>query len=176
MSLKNYSREELEKIAMIELAHMILTDEKKAVNFHEIFNKVADLKGLTEEQKQETIGQFYTDLTIDGRFITVDAGMWGLKRWYPVEDMDLEATVPKKKKKKAKKKKEVKKKEPEEEEKQDVPDDDIEVLTGNFADEEIDESDDDFDEDFDDEEDGFDDEDEEDYDHEDEDDDEDQEK
>ncbi|WP_090085932.1 DNA-directed RNA polymerase subunit delta [Lentibacillus persicus] len=106
MSLKEYSREELEVRSMLELANEYLLEEQQAQDFNSLFEKVADLKGFNEEQKQEYIAQFYTDLTIDGRFLTVSSGIWGLKRWYPVEQMDeIVHQTPKKTKKKAKKKK-----------------------------------------------------------------------
>lgn len=141
MSLKKYSREELESRPMIELAHLILTDKKKAQSFYEVYDEVADLKGFTEKQKSENIAQFHTNLTVDGRFMALHTSDWGLKRWYLVEETDEEvAAAPKKKKKakakpkaKPKKKKEAKKEEPkEEEEEKEIPTDDIEVLTGDF--------------------------------------------
>ncbi|MFD1361620.1 DNA-directed RNA polymerase subunit delta [Lentibacillus salinarum] len=137
MSLQNYSREELEVTSLLELAHALLSDEKKAFNFNQLYDKVTELKGFTDELKQTYIAQFYTDLTIDGRFLTTSPGIWGLKRWYPVEQMDeVAAATPKKKKTKAKKKKNetVPREEPEEGE-PDVPDDNVEVLTGTFEDE-----------------------------------------
>ncbi|SFB26133.1 DNA-directed RNA polymerase subunit delta [Lentibacillus halodurans] len=163
MSLKNYSREELEVKSMVELANERLWDEKKAMDFNELYDQIAEFKGFTEEQKQEYIAQFYTDLTLDGRFLTVSSGVWGLKRWYPVEQMDeIVSTAPKKKKAKKKKKEEVPREEPEEGN-LDVADDNVEILTGTFDDEvlgedeldENDEFDDEFDEvdDFDDDED-----------------------
>lgn len=147
VSLKNYSREELEVTSMLELANDILHDEQNAQNFNDLYNKVAKMKGLTEEQRQEYIGQFYTDLTIDGRFLTTGSGVWGLKRWYPVEQMDeIVGTAPKKKKKKTKTKTKKKKKEEEapreepKEEEADAPADNVEVLTGTFDDEIVDET------------------------------------
>ncbi|WP_200412038.1 DNA-directed RNA polymerase subunit delta, partial [Virgibacillus salexigens] len=98
--------EQIQNMSMIELASLILLDEKKAIHFKDIFNKLADLRGYSEEEEQATIAQFYTDLNVDGRFITIGENMWGLKRWYPVEHMDVEVTNAPKKKKKAKKKEE----------------------------------------------------------------------
>ncbi|ALX49867.1 DNA-directed RNA polymerase subunit delta [Lentibacillus amyloliquefaciens] len=146
MSLKEYSREELEVRSMLELSNEYLLEQQQAQNFNDLFNKVAELKGLTEEQKQEYIAQFYTDLTIDGRFLTISSGIWGLKRWYPVEQMDeIIHTAPKKKsKKKAKKKKEEEKprEEPEEPAESSLDDtgDNVEVLTDTFDDEVLDET------------------------------------
>lgn len=109
MSIENYSREELKEISMIELATMILTSEKKAVSYQELFQRVAEMKGYAEAEKEVHIAQFYTDLNIDGRFLPAGSGLWGLKEWYPVEKIDEEiaAAPKKKKKKKTTKKKEV---------------------------------------------------------------------
>ncbi|MFC4558102.1 DNA-directed RNA polymerase subunit delta [Virgibacillus kekensis] len=150
MSLKKYSREELQTTPMIELANMILSEKKKAVDFRKIYKEVADFKGFTEEQKEENLAQFYTDLTVDGRFMSIGSSVWGLKRWYPVEQTDEEViAAPKKKKKAKKKKKEVKKEQPEVEEDLDVVDDNIEILTDKFVDPADDDEDevDDFDDD-----------------------------
>ncbi|MBO8156604.1 MAG: DNA-directed RNA polymerase subunit delta [Bacillaceae bacterium] len=106
MSLEKYTQEELAEMSMINIAMEILLEQKQAMDFKEIFDRVAELKGLTPEEKEELIAQFYTDLNIDGRFMTVGSNLWGLKRWYPVDQIeeDITPTVRKKKKKKAKKK------------------------------------------------------------------------
>lgn len=70
---------------MLELANLILTDEKTEMNFLDLFHKVAEVKGLTEAQKEDLLARFYTDLNVDGRFTTLGSNVWGLKRWYPVE-------------------------------------------------------------------------------------------
>lgn len=104
VSLKDYSREEIERMALIDLANDLLLERKKALNFHDTFEEVADIKGLSKAKKAESISQFYTDLNLDGRFLTLGSNVWGLKRWYPVDQIDEEvAMAPKKKKKSTKK-------------------------------------------------------------------------
>ena len=71
MSLDNFSHDELKHMSMIELANYILIDENKAVNFRDVYEKISEIKGFSENQKQENISQFYTDLNVDGRFITL---------------------------------------------------------------------------------------------------------
>lgn len=114
MSLENYSREGLTSMAMVELASVILEDANKELDFREIFDKLTEIKGYKEEQKQDFLARFYTDLNIDGRFMTLGSNKWGLKRWYPVEQIDEQIAAEPKKKKKSNKKK--KKKEESEEE------------------------------------------------------------
>lgn len=144
MSLDNFSHDELKNMSMIELANYILIDENKAVNFRDVYEKISEIKGFSESQKQENISQFYTDLNVDGRFITLGSSMWGLKRWYPVDQAEEEvASAPKKKKLKKKKAAELE----DDIADLDIVDDDLDDLVDGF-DDELDD-DDDFDDDFD---------------------------
>lgn len=101
VSLKKVSVEEAKVTPMIELAHIHLSDKKKPVNFTDAYDKVAALKAFTDEEKAENISQFYTDLSVDGRFLAMGDNKWGLRRWYPVDEADEEVTAAPKKKKKA---------------------------------------------------------------------------
>ncbi|MBY7144758.1 DNA-directed RNA polymerase subunit delta [Virgibacillus sp. NKC19-3] len=138
MSLEQYSHEEVKQMAMIELANSVLMDEKKSLHFREVFDKVAELKDFSEEEKTANIAQFYTDLNVDGRFITLGENTWGLKRWYPVEKMDEEGRASKKKKKakvtKEKTKEKPKKEKREEDEEIHLDDEELDIV-----DEDIDE-------------------------------------
>src|SRR5699024_2528322 len=69
-------------------------EEKKAMKFSEAFKKVADLKGLSEEERTSKIGQFYTDLNADGSFVSNGSNTWGLKRWYRDEQKEKETDQP----------------------------------------------------------------------------------
>lgn len=104
MSVKDINRDELKERSMIEIGTMLLKDEKKTMHYRTLFDQVAEIKGFTQEQKDYHIAQFYTDLNLDGRFLFLGQGEWGLKAWYPVEQIDEEVTQEPKKKKKKKKK------------------------------------------------------------------------
>ena len=163
MSLEKLSEEEIAEMSMLEIAFNILKDEKKAMDIHEMFDIIAEKKGFTDEEKDEKFVQFYTDLNVDGRFVTMGNNLWGAKRWYPVDEVEEELThsAPKKKKK-AKKKKVVEEEELdvlEEEEDFDLEDD----LDEDDLDEDLDDLDDDL-EDVEDEDLDFDEEEEEDFD------------
>ncbi|WP_017186206.1 DNA-directed RNA polymerase subunit delta [Alkalibacillus haloalkaliphilus] len=110
MSLTKYSKEEVKEMSMIDIAYEIMLEENQAKNFQDIFKLVAEARDFSEEEKQQFISQFYTDLNIDGRFLSVGSNLWGLKHWYPfdqtVEDAFVAEEKPKKKKKKKKAKEE----------------------------------------------------------------------
>jgi len=152
VSLKDYSPEQIENMSMLELASIILKEEKKALHFKDVFDKIAEVKGFSEAEKEEKIAQFYTDLNVDGRFTTLGSNMWGLKRWYPIEQADEEVHTPKKKKKKATKKKrkeeEIDEEEDFEEEDDLLEDEDIDEVFDDEA-EDLDEDDEELDPDLD---------------------------
>jgi len=85
MGLKKYTKEQIKKMPIIELANVILAEEKKEMNFIELFDLVAEQKEFTETEKEDLLARFYTDLNVDGRFTTLGNNIWGLKRWYPAD-------------------------------------------------------------------------------------------
>lgn len=109
VTLANRTRDQLKDYSMIELAILILEKNKNALNYKDIFEEIADMKDLPEDERVDYLAQFYTDLNLDGRFLTLGSGDWGLKKWYSVEQIDeiikTEATPERRKKRKKKKKK-----------------------------------------------------------------------
>lgn len=104
MSLKQYSKEQLKELSFIEMAYESLKDRKQAISFNEMMQEIADAVEMSEENVRSRIAQFYTDLNIDGRFLSLGENRWGLRVWYPVDQTEEElVTTVKPKKKKAKK-------------------------------------------------------------------------
>ena len=106
MSLQ-YSKEELSEMSLIEIAYEIMLDKKKAIPFSEIIEELKKLLGHSDEVIKSRIAQFYTDLNIDGRFLSLGENQWGLRIWYPVDQVVEEIVNPVKAKKKKKAKKKV---------------------------------------------------------------------
>ncbi|MFY4775272.1 DNA-directed RNA polymerase subunit delta [Metabacillus sp. RGM 3146] len=101
MSLTKYSPEQIKEMAMVELAFDLLTEKKQPVTFKELLEEIKSMLELTDKQVEEKIAQFYTDLNIDGRFLALQDAMWGLRKWYPYDQIeeDIAPTVKPKKKK-----------------------------------------------------------------------------
>ncbi len=87
---------------MIEVVHSVLEDKRQATSFHDLVQEIAQVLGLTQEQVAAKIAQFYTDLNIDGRFINLGENRWGIRSWYPYEQIDEEILPQPKPKKKRK--------------------------------------------------------------------------
>lgn len=104
MSLKKYSKEQLSEMSLLEIAYELLVEKKQPVVFKELMAEISKLQGLPDEEINKRISQFYTDLNVDGRFTSLGENRWGLKAWYPVDQIEDEVVhTAKPKKKKAKK-------------------------------------------------------------------------
>ncbi len=79
MKLNKMPKDELEAYSYIELAEMILKEEKKSLNTPEIFKKICKLLDLSDDDYENKIGDFYTTLTTDKSFILLDDGTWDLR-------------------------------------------------------------------------------------------------
>ena len=85
MKLKDMKREELEALSYTDLTEMILKENKKPMNTANIFKKICDLLELSEEEYSSKIGDYYTSLTTDKRFLLLDTAEWDLKDKHKVE-------------------------------------------------------------------------------------------
>ncbi|MFS0654057.1 DNA-directed RNA polymerase subunit delta [Bacillus sp. 179-C3.3 HS] len=105
MSLKEYSQEQLKQMSLVELAYEIFRDSKSTITFSELIEEMVRLQGIKKSDLDDRLAQFYTDLNIDGRFIALGDQKWGLRSWYPVDQIEEEvqpAVKTKAKKKKSK--------------------------------------------------------------------------
>ena len=85
MKLKEMTKEELELLSYTDLTEMILKENKKPMNTPSVFKKICELLELSEEEYSEKIGDYYTSLTTDKRFILLDTAEWDLKDKHKVE-------------------------------------------------------------------------------------------
>ena len=85
MKIKEMKKEELEVLSYTDLTEMILKENKKPMNTANIFKKICDLLELSEEEYSSKIGDYYTSLTTDKRFLLLDTAEWDLKDKHKVE-------------------------------------------------------------------------------------------
>ena len=85
MKLKGKSKEELEVLSYTDLTELILKENKKPMTTKDIFTAICEMLELSDEEFTNKIGDFYTSLTTDKRFILLDNAMWDLKDKHKVE-------------------------------------------------------------------------------------------
>ena len=85
MKLKQIPKEELELLSYTDLTYMILKENKKSMNTPTIFKKICDLLGYSDEEYSAKIGDYYTSLTIDKRFVLLDNAEWDLRDHHSIE-------------------------------------------------------------------------------------------
>ena len=80
MSLNSIKKDELELLSYTDLTELILKDKGSSMNTADIFKKISKLLSLSDEEYASKIGDFYTSLTTDKRFIFLDEiAEWDLR-------------------------------------------------------------------------------------------------
>ncbi len=77
--LNELTEEEIENLGYDELAYKILEETNKKMKITDLFRQVCDLKGLSEAEYENLIGDFFEILTTDKKFIMLENGFWDLK-------------------------------------------------------------------------------------------------
>ncbi|AQY49991.1 DNA-directed RNA polymerase subunit delta [Listeria weihenstephanensis FSL R9-0317] len=102
MDLSQLTEEERKELSLIEVAHYVLEKRREVMPFQAIVNEITKFLDLSEGEVRERLVQFYTDMNIEGNFISLGNNTWGLRAWYPIDAIDEEVqtqTKPKKKRK-----------------------------------------------------------------------------
>ena len=77
--IKELSKEEIELLSYADLAYMILEETKKKMKINDLFQQICDIKGLSEDDFVNQIGDFFEILTTDQKFTMLENGFWDLK-------------------------------------------------------------------------------------------------
>ena len=88
MALTQFDGQNKAELSMIEVARAILSDRHDTMAFNDLLNEVQSFTGKSDEEIRARLAQFYTDLNIDGSFISLGDNMWGLRSWYPIDSID----------------------------------------------------------------------------------------
>lgn len=85
MKLKDIPVEELEIMSYTDITYMILKENKKTMNTPTIFRKICDLLGYSDDEFALKIGDYYTSLTLDKRFVLLDNNEWDIRDHHSIE-------------------------------------------------------------------------------------------
>ena len=79
MKLKDMTITDLELLSYGDIAFLLIKENKKPMNTPSLFKKICDLLSYSEDEYANKIGEFYTSLTNDKRFIMLDSAEWDLR-------------------------------------------------------------------------------------------------
>lgn len=92
VELKVFKDVNKEELSMIEVAHALLEANGDIMDFTDLVNQIQNYLGKADKDIREDLSQFYTDLNIDGSFISLGDNRWGLRSWYPIDSIDEEVS------------------------------------------------------------------------------------
>jgi DNA-directed RNA polymerase subunit delta len=78
--------DQAKEMPMVDLAFIVLKAANTPFYYRDLMLEIAKIKGFSEDQVMQVIAQLYTEINVDGRFACVGNNLWGLKRWYPIDN------------------------------------------------------------------------------------------
>lgn len=90
MELKKLDGINKNELSMVEVAHAILEAKIEVLDFNQLLVEIQEYMELSDEALESRMARFYTDLNIDGSFISLGDNRWGLRAWYPIDSIDEE--------------------------------------------------------------------------------------
>lgn len=98
MKLNELTKEELKTLSYTDLTNIVLEESRKPMSTPVIFKKICDLLDYNENDYVDKIGDYYTSLTLDKRFVLLDSHEWDLRERHAVlldvddeEDEEIES-------------------------------------------------------------------------------------
>ncbi len=85
MKLKNIEKSELEIMPYDDIAYIILKEKGKKMRTTDVFKIICENLGLSDKEYEEKIGDFFTLLATEKRFIQLDKGFWDLRENHQVK-------------------------------------------------------------------------------------------
>ncbi len=78
---------------MIELAYKLLSESKEPVAFKDLWEKIKTELEIGPDEEASRIGHFYTDLSLDGRFIQDGDYTWNLRSRTKFDQTRIDTSV-----------------------------------------------------------------------------------
>ena len=79
MDIKKMPKDELELLSNKDITFYLLEQSKKSINTKDLFTEIIKLLELPKKIFDEKIGDYYTSLATDKRFILLSDGTWDLR-------------------------------------------------------------------------------------------------
>ena len=89
MKLSEMKKEELELLSNKDITFYLLEEQGKQ-NTAELFKSIVTLLELPSSTFEEKIGDYYTSLTTDKRFIMLEDGCWDLRSRHTFSEVHID--------------------------------------------------------------------------------------
>jgi len=76
--------------SLIENAYEILGAKKDSLSFKDLWVAVVKQSGISEEEANARISIFYTNLSLDGRFVNLGDNVWDLKSRHTLASVHID--------------------------------------------------------------------------------------
>lgn len=83
----------MKKESMIELAYKLLSESQAPVAFKDLWEKIKTELEIGPDEEASRIGHFYTDLSLDGRFIQDGDYTWNLRSRTKFDQTHIDTSV-----------------------------------------------------------------------------------
>ena len=77
-------------VRTVDIAYDYLKQQNRSVSFKELWNVVVEALHFDEKTSANKISRFYTDLTMDGRFASLENNEWDLKTHTSYQEIQLQ--------------------------------------------------------------------------------------
>ena len=84
------SMDKYRDMSMVDVAFELMSKKKSAVNFFKLWEEVCQMKKFDEQQQADKESLFYTNITLDGRFITVGENNWDLRSRHTFSEVHID--------------------------------------------------------------------------------------
>lgn len=91
VDINNMTRQQLAEESIIDIAYAVLKENGEHLTLRQLMDEVRKLNGVTVRSMADKLPRVNTDINIDGRFLAIDDIRWGLREWYPVEQLEAES-------------------------------------------------------------------------------------
>ncbi len=76
--------------SLIEHAYELIAKNNGPVNFKEIWAYVKEQSGMSDEEAAKKAGQFFTNMMLDGRFVTLGENEWDLRERHTFDKVHID--------------------------------------------------------------------------------------
>lgn len=76
--------------SLLDIAYEIVSKQKGSISFSDLWKKVVEASGLNEEDAAKKISRFYTNLMLDGRFVTLGENQWDLRTRHTFDKVHID--------------------------------------------------------------------------------------